>query len=343
MSKNEEDPLDSSSENDTDSLNDENDNDFNKKKSSGAMMSLFASYYGIDQSNDEENIINNPEQYIDTIKFNSNAYVKKLLLQSPLDDLLSKDIKISQEIKNLDSDMQMLVYDNYKKFISATETIKRMKSNVEIMDDDITAVKLKMDKICVTSSNLDESLHEQRSKVDKLIRIRRLLSRLEFLTELPERLQEMIENEMYQPAVQLYNKTIHVLNKHSSVLSFKNIQERTQSMMKDLTGKVINLLDDTSLDTVKLTQYVTILRLMQASKIRVSIHLIKDNNEIEILLDHLNNTLFSRYLDAGNVNRFVASSPTNAIRDSNEVSIITQAVNAGMVELAKETILMNKH
>ena len=35
----------------------------------------------------------------------------------------------------------MLVYENYNKFISATETIRRMKSNVEGMDGDLNSVK----------------------------------------------------------------------------------------------------------------------------------------------------------------------------------------------------------
>jgi vacuolar protein sorting-associated protein 51 len=37
--------------------------------------------------------------------------------------------------------MQMLVYENYNKFISATETIKRMKNNVDAMDGDMEAVR----------------------------------------------------------------------------------------------------------------------------------------------------------------------------------------------------------
>ena len=41
---------------------------------------------------------------------------------------------MASEIKSLDSDMQMLVYENYSKFITATDTIRRMKSNVEGME-----------------------------------------------------------------------------------------------------------------------------------------------------------------------------------------------------------------
>lgn len=33
---------------------------------------------------------------------------------------------MAAEIKNLDTDLQMLVYENYNKFISATDAIKRL-------------------------------------------------------------------------------------------------------------------------------------------------------------------------------------------------------------------------
>lgn len=56
------------------------------------------------------------------------------------------------------------------------------------------------------------------------MRVRRLLDRLGFLNELPERLQVMIQHRHYKEAVQLYNKTISVLTRHSHVLSFHKIK-----------------------------------------------------------------------------------------------------------------------
>ena len=37
--------------------------------------------------------------------------------------------------------MQMLVYENYNKFISATDTIRSMKSNVDGMDSNMSELK----------------------------------------------------------------------------------------------------------------------------------------------------------------------------------------------------------
>ena len=81
------------------------------------------------------------------------------------------------DIKTLDSDMQMLVYENYNKFISATETIKKMKSNVEAMDEDMESVRVKMESITLKTTLIDQSLAEKRTKIDKLVRIKRLLNR----------------------------------------------------------------------------------------------------------------------------------------------------------------------
>lgn len=101
------------------------------------------------------------------------------------------------------------------------------------------------------------------------MRVKRLLNRLEFLSELPERLERMIEKEMYTGAIQLYKKTINVLTKQSHVLSFKKIQEKTENMMKELRVKVMGLFDSNNLEVQQLTQYVGILRLMEAPRERV--------------------------------------------------------------------------
>lgn len=56
------------------------------------------------------------------------------LHKTPLDRLLQRHVEMAAEIKNLDSDMQMLVYENYNKFISATDTIRRYMSELLVLD-----------------------------------------------------------------------------------------------------------------------------------------------------------------------------------------------------------------
>ena len=52
--------------------------------------------------------------------------LQKVLREDGLGDLIQKNVKIVNEVKGLDTDMQKLVYENYSKFMSATKTIKTL-------------------------------------------------------------------------------------------------------------------------------------------------------------------------------------------------------------------------
>ena len=49
--------------------------------------------------------------HIDSAAFEPDAYVRHLLKTAPLEDLLRRDDELVHEVKGLDSDMQMLVYE----------------------------------------------------------------------------------------------------------------------------------------------------------------------------------------------------------------------------------------
>ena len=70
------------------------------------------------------------------------------------------------------------------------DTIREMKNDVDLMEVEMDALVANMDSIATKSSVVNESLAGKRHKIDKLVRVRRLLKRLEFMFELPSRLSK---------------------------------------------------------------------------------------------------------------------------------------------------------
>jgi len=56
--------------------------------------------------------------------FEPDVYLGRLIKERSLTELMDKEAEMVQNIRSLDSDMQTLVYENYNKFISATDTIR---------------------------------------------------------------------------------------------------------------------------------------------------------------------------------------------------------------------------
>lgn len=53
-------------------------------------------------------------------------YLDQMLLEKSLTQLMDKETEMTSSIKSLDSSMQTLVYENYNKFIGATDTIRKV-------------------------------------------------------------------------------------------------------------------------------------------------------------------------------------------------------------------------
>jgi hypothetical protein len=90
------------------------------------MRDLLSSFYAPDPSiSTSGSSINASFDNINSTSFDADQYMDLMIKKSNLEVLLQRHVQMAAEIKNLDTDLQMLVYENYNKFISATDTIKR--------------------------------------------------------------------------------------------------------------------------------------------------------------------------------------------------------------------------
>ncbi len=78
---------------------------------------------------------------IDAANFNADQHTQAVLRSLPLAKLMQEHGSMVGKIKHLDGDMQQLVYENYNKFITATDTIRSMKQSLDSMDGELERLK----------------------------------------------------------------------------------------------------------------------------------------------------------------------------------------------------------
>jgi hypothetical protein len=85
-------------------------------------------------------------------------YVKSALKTKSLPELVSAANLLGSETKTLDTSMQNLVYENYNKFISATDTIRQMKESVGSMDTRMQTLVRSMEEMTESSAVINGGL-----------------------------------------------------------------------------------------------------------------------------------------------------------------------------------------
>ncbi|KRY89386.1 Vacuolar protein sorting-associated protein 51 -like protein [Trichinella pseudospiralis] len=171
---------------------------------------------------------------IDGLDFDNEIYLRKLLKEKNLQELMDEEHSLTQAVRVLDSEMQNLVYENYNKFIAATDTIRSMKCDFARMEEEMKNLMTNMDSITVSSQSLSDELKEKRNQIQHLSKMNKTVGRLEFLFHLPKTMQDYIEKKDYTNAVSSYLSCKSILEQVSDMPALQSVYSETCAIVSKL-------------------------------------------------------------------------------------------------------------
>ncbi|KAF7995252.1 hypothetical protein HCN44_004724 [Aphidius gifuensis] len=176
---------------------------------------------------------NNPYD-MNGANFNPEMYLQKLTKDFRLKQIMDHEEEIRKSTQTLHSEMQTLVYENYNKFIAATDTIRKMKCDFKQMEDSMDCLAKNMDSITSFSEQISSTLSGTRQEISRLSSIHAHLKRLQFLFKLPSNLKDKMNEGNYSEAVQDYIHARRVLNQYGNLPSFHGIQKDCEEIVDEL-------------------------------------------------------------------------------------------------------------
>lgn len=134
-------------------------------------------------------------------------------------------------MKRHDSEMQSLVYENYNKFISASDIIRQMKSNVDSLDNEMRLLTANMESVVQHADTLSENLSANRLEMQRLANATEFFDKIQFLLHLPGKMQGHLAVEGYGEVVRLYNTYGRMLARFSQLPALRDVASETQALV----------------------------------------------------------------------------------------------------------------
>lgn len=196
---------------------------------------------------------------IDSNQFQADEYIHRLKQEKNLEQLMDTEHDMVRQIRTLDSEMQTLVYENYNKFISATDTIRTMKRDFHKMEDEMEKLTKNVQSVSTLSLEINDAMHTNRQRIQKLSGVHSLLKKLQFLFELPTRLNRCLETKSYAAAVTYYSRTRSVLSRYQHMESFSGIQKDCIEIMDKIIVRLKEVFHNKESTAQQLAQCVELL------------------------------------------------------------------------------------
>lgn len=218
-----------------------------------------------------------PELDLDSEYFSVTRYTTDLLKRESLKGLVETDTELLRRVRKLDGELQELVYRNYARFISATDTIREMKDNVVEMDAKLQTLSQNVNAIDGISSQISQQLQVHRSHIEETITANRMLKKVQFLTSLPTTMRRLIDKEEFNVGVKYWVAGDGFLTKHKSIGSITQIQQSCCKLAGELYEAIEQRMCSYPLDDPdamdRIRGYVEDLRLLRATSLFESAHM----------------------------------------------------------------------
>ncbi|KAI8867681.1 hypothetical protein GQ42DRAFT_164632 [Ramicandelaber brevisporus] len=176
----------------------------------------------------------------DSPNFDVRKSMQRTLRESHIPDLIAQRNRLSTDIRQLEGDIQTLVYENYSKFISATETVGQMRADVVNMDNEMTRLCSQISAISTKSAKVSEALQPTQQKIAQLSATQSMLSKLHFVYELPTLLQSCLAKGKLADAVKCYSRTAPLLERYRKLAVFRGIERDCRSIMVSVDNELGN-------------------------------------------------------------------------------------------------------
>lgn len=216
-------------------------------------------YYGLKASKDAESKISEesartelgPDLDEETLTeldkpgFDAEAYVNNILATSGLSGVLRVEADLVSQIRNFDSDRKSLVYDNYSKLLSATSTIRRMRTNMDPLAPTTHTLAPAISHIAETAASLSTSMQAlprkpsgidirvQSEDSETITRKRNEKDTVRWVLDTPRRLQALIDEDRDEEAEKDWDTVSKILDKWDGVNGVRELRERCEEIMEE--------------------------------------------------------------------------------------------------------------
>jgi len=208
-----------------------------RKRRVGALLNA---YYRIEGSQPAAPAASVGEGGLDHQGFDAKRYFDSMVNSGKLPDLVKRSNELDTEIKVLDAEMQTLVYENYSKFIRATDVIRMMKGAIDGLDPDIRSLDGHLGRITEHQRRTEDGVSGRALQLEALLNQQKVCGKLQVLFNLPKTLQQCLDHGLYGKAVEAYCCCTPFLRQYKENATFQKVLEEVELQM----GRIRSALEE---------------------------------------------------------------------------------------------------
>lgn len=171
-----------------------------------------------------------------------DAEMRHMMMELRLPSLFDRHKQLASEVSALESDVHMIVYENYTKFMAATDIIKSMSTDMTGMDDEMKCLHDTIGTVVQQSNTINHRLRSQQLHLEEYNRMQLLLHKLKAIFQVPYKIEKAIDNGAIDIAAETYAEIAPLLRSYGDRAAIRTLAETVYILRDQIAHKLKNKL-----------------------------------------------------------------------------------------------------
>jgi len=165
------------------------------------------------------------ESELDAPNFDAASYVTSLLAREGLEGVLRIEAGLLSDIRGFDGERKALVYDNYSKLIAATDTIRKMRANMDPLAPTTSTLAPAVAHIAGTAASLSgtKEAGDGRERQRETVR---------WVLDAPRRLRRYLDEGKEEEARAEFEKVGRLLDQWADVEGVEDLRKSCKDILQ---------------------------------------------------------------------------------------------------------------
>eukprot|EP01059_Diplonema_ambulator_P034711 TRINITY_DN7939_c0_g1_i1.p1 TRINITY_DN7939_c0_g1~~TRINITY_DN7939_c0_g1_i1.p1 ORF type:complete len:670 (+),score=148.37 TRINITY_DN7939_c0_g1_i1:655-2664(+) len=177
---------------------------------------------------------------VDSEGFEAPLWARVAITQKTLDDLTTTRSSLEVETRELDGNLQKMVYSNYSNYAAGTKLIGGLKDKVDLMTSQLKKLQAVIEGNQAYLSEVVADTIEGGHAVERLVAITATLEGVRLLLELPARLKRCVATNNLSSGVRLWVRGRDALSVQSNRASLAFIREQCEPVVEVIRARLWN-------------------------------------------------------------------------------------------------------
>jgi len=169
-------------------------------------------------------------------------YLTKVLQKYSFAEVIEEERRLSNEIKNIDLQMQKMVYENYSNFIETNKLLSDMHPELISIKDTLEQVKNTLSTSKEQSDRIKDMILEEQPEIVAIIKKQHMMEKIDRVSKLPSKMKESMKNQNYMDVIKLYREEMEFFDRWGEYSQVDNVKQKCVKIINESEDSLFQII-----------------------------------------------------------------------------------------------------